>query len=230
MIDTVDNPQLAGKVIRGGWFENTRLQKVGMDILARSNFTCRECGFVSRSSKKIPHGYMVPINLSHPGLAALSNKESLCLCPFCASAKAVNWSVVDHPAQHGEVVPAAGSLIWLPEMSQNKLSLISTYIGVSAHCMEVTHPFFEVLNEIDISFRGRSAHLSSNVALYKEDCDSHFAKALSLLPNEFKETRDETLKGVRFWPRAAYWSAQSRYWGQATYQNLENMKKIFEGM
>lgn len=228
MIGTVDNPDLAGKVIQGLWHANDKLHSVGMKIIANAKFTCQECRFVSRTSKKVPHGYMVPVDLSHPGLAARSLKGAQCLCPLCASVKAINWSTVEHPAQHGEILPVAGSLIWLPEMEQGKLSIIATYIAVSAHCMEVSHPLFEVLNQADISFRGRKAHLASNIPLYKEDSDSDFSRALALLPNEFKDARDESLKGVRFWPNVSFWSAQARYWSKAIYEPIEGTHKYFE--
>ncbi|MEC4242117.1 MULTISPECIES: hypothetical protein [Pseudomonas] len=228
MIGTVDNPDLAGKVIQGFWFANERLQKVGMQVLDKAGFKCYSCGFVSRTSKKIPHGYMVPIDIQHPGLAALQLKDAKCMCPLCASALAVNWSVVEHPALKGELTPLAGSLIWLPEIEQSKLSLIASYIAVSTHCLDVAHPLAEALNHADISFRGRRAHLASNIPLYKEDCDSDFSRALALLPNEFHSARDEIMSGVRFWPNSSFWVSQAKYWFQATYLPLEKANNFFD--
>ena len=228
MIGTVDNPDLAGKVIQGFWYANEKLQKLGMQVLEKYNFKCCSCGFVSRTSKKIPHGYMAPIDRSHPGLAALKPKEAQCMCPLCASALAINWSVVEHPAVNGEIVPLAGSLIWLPEIEQSKLSLMASYIAVGTHCLDVTHPLAETLNHADISFRGRKAHLASNIPLYKEDYDSDFARALALLPNEFYSSRDEIMSGVRFWPNSSFWVNQAKYWFQATYLPLEKANKFFE--
>lgn len=230
MIGTVDNPELAGKVISGLWHDSERLRPVGMKVLIRAKFKCTYCGFVSRTSRKIPHGFMVPVDLKHSGFAARTVEGSLCLCPFCAAAKAVNWSAVEHHAQHGEILPVAGSLIWLPDMSQAKLNLLATYIAVSQNCMEVTHPLFESLHQADLAFRARKAHLASNIPLYKEDSDSDFARALALLPNEFMASRDEVLKGVRFWPNVSSWAPQARYWAQATYRQIEEQNKFFEGV
>jgi hypothetical protein len=230
MIGTVDNPELAGKVISGLWHDNERLKPVGMKVLSRAKFKCTYCGFVSRTSKKIPHGFMVPVDLKHSGFAARTVEGALCLCPFCAAAKAVNWSAVEHHAQHGEILPVAGSLIWLPEMSQAKINLLATYIAVSQNCMEVTHPLYESLHQADLAFRGRKAHLASNIPLYKEDSDSDFARALALLPSEFMDSRDKVLKGVRFWPNVASWAQQARYWSQATYRKIEEQNKFFEGV
>lgn len=229
MIGTVDNPELAGKVISGLWHDHERLSPVGMKVLTRAKFKCVECGFVSRASKMIPHGFMVPVDLNHPGLAARTVEGATCLCPFCAATKAINWSVVERPALHGEILPVTGSLIWLPDMSQAKLNLIATYISVNQNCMDVTHPLFESLHQADLAFRGRKAHLANNIPLYKEDSDSDFARALALLPNEFMASRDEVLKGVRFWPNVAYWAPQARYWAQATYKTIEEKNKFFEG-
>lgn len=228
MIGTVDNPELAGKIIQGIWSTNDKLHKVGMKILNNAGFKCHSCGFISRASNKVPHGYMCPIDVTHSGLAALSTKGGICLCPLCASALAINWSVVEHPAPHGEILPVAGSLIWLPEIEQSKLSLISTYIAVSSNCLDVTHPLADTLNHADISFRGRKAHLASNIPLYKEDCDSDFARALALLPSEFHVSRDEILSGVRFWPNSNFWVKQAQYWVQATYRPLEKAIKYFD--
>lgn len=228
MIGTVDNPDLAGKVIQGHWCNNEKLQKVGMKILQSSGFKCRSCGFVSRTSKKVPHGFMVPVDVNHPGLAALELKGAQCLCPLCASALAVNWSVVEHPAMHGEILPVAGCLIWLPEIEQSKLSLIASYIAVSSNCLDVTHPLADTLNHADISFRGRKAHLASNIPLYKDDSDSDFSRALALLPNEFHSSRDEVMGGVRFWPNTNFWVSQARYWYQATYRPLEKANTFFD--
>lgn len=227
MIGTVDNPELAGKVICGLWYGHERLGPVGMKVLTRAKFKCVECGFVSRTSKKFAHGFMVPVDLKHPGLAARTVEGASSLCPFCAAAKAINWSVVEHPALHGEILPAAGSLIWLPDMNQAKLNLIATYISVNQNCMEVTHPLFESLHQADLAFRARKAHLASNIPLYKEDSDSDFARALALLPNEFTASRDEVLKGVRYWPNVTYWAAHAKYWAQATYKTIEEKNNIF---
>ncbi|MDZ5605228.1 hypothetical protein SJI00_20865 [Pseudomonas sp. RP23018S] len=218
------------KIICGLWHEHDRLKPIGMKVLTKANFKCSQCGFVSRSSKRIPHGFMVPVDLNHPGFAASSIDRAICLCPFCAAAKAINWSAVEHPAHHGEILPVAGSLIWLPEMPQAKLNLIATYIAISQNCMDVTHPLFESLHQADLSFRGRKAHLASNIPLYKEDCDSDFARALALLPNELMASRDKVLKGVRFWPNVVYWGPQARYWAQATYKAIEEKNKFFRGV
>lgn len=227
MIGTVDNPDLAGKIIQGYWSANEKLKGVGMKVLNKYSFKCQSCGFVSRTSKKVPHGFMVPVDVSHPGLAAISIKGAKCLCPLCASALAINWSVVEHAAPHGEILPVAGCLIWLPEIEQSKLSLVASYIAVSTNILDVTHPLAQTLNDADIAFRGRKAHLASNIPLYKEDSDSDFARALALLPNEFYSSRDEIMTGVRFWPNSNFWVGQAKYWFQATYRPLEKENSFF---
>jgi hypothetical protein len=221
MIGTVDNPDLAGKVIQGIWYESERLKGVGMDILAKHCFKCSACGFVSRPSKQVPHGYMVPVDSGHPGLAALTLKTATCLCPLCASAIAVNWAVADRHSDRAEIVPAAGSLIWLPEVTQAKICLVATYTLVGVNALDSTHDLASVLNDADTAFRGRSAHLASNIPLYKNDRDSDFARALALLPEEYYEYRTEVLEGVRFWPSSSFWVKQAEYWNAATYQSLE---------
>jgi hypothetical protein len=222
MIGTVENPDLAGKIISGLWFENEKLKDPGLAVIQRARFTCKLCGFSSRGSKVVPHGYMVPVNRSHPGLAAVSEKGAECLCPICAASLAINWAVVERTADHAVVEASSGSLIWLPEMPQSKISLISTYILVGVNTLDVTHPLVTTLSNSEMSFRSRSAYLSSNIQLYKDDCDSDFAKALALLPTEFYGYREEVLGGIRYWPNSEFWAKQSNYWYKATYEAHEH--------
>ncbi|NWD58423.1 hypothetical protein HX878_27290 [Pseudomonas veronii] len=221
MIGTVDNPQLAGKIIQGLWYDNKQLKDVGMDVLRAAGFACKYCGFVSRASTKVPHGYMVPVDVSHSGLAALRFDGAICICPFCASALSINWSVTEHKGNHAEVLPVAGNLIWLPDVTQAKISLVASYVSVGISSMDVGHDHAKALLEIDLAFRIRKPFLASNIPLYKNDSDSDFARALSLLPNEYYEFRDEVLKGVRFWPNSAFWKKQSHYWLVSTYKPIE---------
>jgi hypothetical protein len=230
MIGTVDNPDLAGKVIRGIWFAREDLRKVGMEVLTSANFTCKYCGFISRTSAKVPHGYMVPVDIKHSGLAVLNSNTGICLCPFCASALAINWAVAEHKAEHGQILPVAGNLIWLPELEQAKISLVATYTVVGVNDLDVGHDFAKTLKETDLSFRIRKPFLANNIPLYKNDKDSDFARALSLLPAEHYQFRDEVLKGVRFWPNASFWKAQSHYWFHSTYKPTEDQIKLNMGV
>lgn len=228
MIGTVENPDLAGKIIAGLWYENEKLKDPGMSVIKNARFTCKLCGFSSRGSKAVPHGYMVPVNRRHPGLAAASEKGAECLCPICAASLAINWAVVERKGEHAVVDAASGSLIWLPEMQQSKISLIATYVLVGVNTLDVTHPHATTLSNAELSFRARSAYLSSNIPLYKDDCDSDFAKALALLPTEFYGYRDQVLGGIRYWPNSEYWSRQSKYWYKATYEATEQKLNVMD--
>lgn len=221
MIGTVDNPDLAGKIIQGLWYENKQLRDVGMEVLRSAGFVCHYCGFVSRASTKIPHGYMVPVDVAHSGLAALSFGSAICLCPFCASSLAINWSVAEHKGEHAEVLPVPGCLIWLPDVPQSEISLVASYVVVGINSMDVAHDHAKTLLEMDLAFRIRKPFLASNIPLYKNDKDSDFARALSLLPKDYYEFRDEVLRGVRFWPNSAFWKMQSNYWLMSTYKPTE---------
>jgi hypothetical protein len=230
MIGTVDNPSLAGKIIQGLWFGNERLKSVGMQILLSAGFKCSSCGFVSRPSKTVPHAYMVPVDPSHPGLAAQSLKAGKCLCPLCASARAINWSVVEHRTDHAEVLPIAGSLIWLPEIEQSKISLISTFTMSGINHLDMSHDLAETVKHADGAFRGRKTYLANNIPLYKEDRDSDFARALSLLDSEYYEFRAEVLKGVRFWPNSSFWKVQTHYWLKGVYETMINDATLPDGV
>lgn len=220
MIGTVENPGLAGKIIQGKWFDNEKLSETGMRIIKGARFTCRRCGFRSRPSKKIPHGYMVPIDVRHPGLAALEVEHGECVCPICASAMAINWSVVHQHQQHGEVTPAAGELIWLPEVDQRKISLTASFAITMLCQSDSTARLYGTAFDTDTAFRARKAHMAANLSLYKNDQDADFAKALSWLPREYYQHRESILEGVRFWPSASSWKSQTAYWYAGIYKPL----------
>lgn len=229
MIGTVDNPDLAGKIICGKWYSDTRLQLGGMKILEDSKFTCSKCGFASRASRKVPHGYMIPVDLEHAGLAALESARGVCLCPLCASALAINWSVAEQRTDNAEILPVPGYLIWLPEMDQHKISIVASYVLVGVNHLDVDHDLADTLNYVNGAYLGRKAHLASNIPLYKDDRDSDFALALSLLPTEYYEYRSEVLKGVRYWPNANFWREQSKYWMHGTYRPIEESIGLLKG-
>lgn len=201
-----------------------------MVVLRSANFTCKYCGFVSRPSQKIPHGYMVPVDLAQSGLAATRAKGSICLCPICASALSINWSVAERKADHGQILPVAGNLIWLPEMSQETISLVAAMTLVGINDLDVGHELAKTFKDTDLSFRIRKAFLANNIPLYKNDKDSDFARALSLLPVEHYVYREEVLRGVRFWPNASFWKKQSRYWFHSTFKPAEDSLKKNKGV
>lgn len=216
MIGTVDSPELAGKLILGGWALNKSLSDVGFSILERDRYTCQRCGFNSRPSKKINHGFMVPVDTNSSILIAREVKFGTCLCQLCASALAVNWSVLKQTSDEDS---APGCLIWLPEFTQDKISIVASLILATSNNVSPSHHLYEAASHALTAFNGRTAHMAANVHLYKNDKDEEFVRALSLLPSEFHEYRAQALNGVRFWPNPKYWAKSSHYWLKAVYEN-----------
>ena len=216
MIGTVDSPELAGKLILGGWALNKALSDVGFTILDRDRYTCHHCGFKSLPSKKVTHGFMVPVDLTSPVLIARQVDSGKCLCQLCASALAVNWSVV---RQTPDEDSAPGCLIWLPEFTQQKISIVASLILATSNNVSPSHHLYEATSHALTAFKGRTAHMAANVQLYKNDKDEEFVRALALLPSEYLEYREQALKGVRFWPNPKFWAKSSHYWLKAVYEN-----------
>lgn len=223
-VGTVGDPVLAGKLISGGWYQNDRLRTVGMAVLRAARFTCSACGFPSRPSKQVPHGWMVPVNPEHPAMLALEKTKGRCLCPFCASCQAINWAV--RPVQGGSRSEhSPGRLIYLPEMSQEQVNRVAHCVVAISSARSGANQSAEesAARDIDAAFLAKHADLQRAVPVFHEDMDYEFANALALLPAEFYELREEVIGGVRWWPHYKYWAEQGYFWSRATFEPLRRI-------
>lgn len=221
-VGTVGNATLSGKLISGGWYQNKQLRGVGMAILKAAGYTCKACGFRTRPSRVVPHGWMLPVNLDHP--AMLATERGICLCPFCASSQAINWAV--KPLQGGSKSEhAPGRLIYLPDMTQEQLNRL-------AHCIVATSSSRAGANQsaeesaardIDAAILSKHADLQRAIPVFHEDMDYEFANALALLPTEFYTLREDVIGGVRWWPHYKFWAEQGYYWSKATFEPLRRV-------
>lgn len=221
-LGTVSNAALAGKLIAGGWVSHPELLSIGRVVLQRYKFTCQGCGFQSRPTKQVPHGWMLPVDLQHPGLLALKEGVGICLCPLCASTLASNWSVAPVIAGSKEL-PAPGMLVLLPHISQvqlNRLALHLVSIHASRKVAQQTS-LEAIAVSVDSVISSLSKDVQSKLSIYRDGKDAEFCRALSMLPNDYYQYRDEIIGPVRWWPTMAYWREQGAYWMTQTFDALQ---------
>ncbi|MBA1250177.1 MULTISPECIES: hypothetical protein [Pseudomonas] len=220
-VSTALDAVTAGKLISGGWLAHKELLEVGMSVLKQHNYTCRACGFKSRPSKEVPHGWMIPVDLNSPSLVALSSEAGLCLCPFCTSTLTINWSVVP-TVRSGKEAPSPGMLILLPHLSQheiNRIALHTLSILSSTSIME-SSPIRDMAVKVDSVMSSLQKELTLYIEPYRSEHDADFARALALIPVDLYEKRNEVLSPVRWWPTMSYWQEQGLYWTYSTFNKF----------
>lgn len=220
-VGTVMDALLFGKLMTGGWHAHPKLNEPGMRILSRAGFTCESCGFVSRPSKQVPHGYMVPVDIQHAGLLALSSKGE-CLCPLCASALGLNWAVLG-TVQADKIVQSPGMLIAQPVLSQVEINRIALHV-ISVLASKTTSdssPIASAARDVDAAMAALNQELGASIPFYRGK-DSDFARALALIPSDLYEQRQVIIGQLRWWPNVRYWREQGAYWMQATFKGLQD--------
>lgn len=229
LVGTVGQPQIAERVILGQWLKNDTLRPIGLQVLKRHNFTCSNCGFASRPSKQIPHGWMIPAGLRHPGL--VPSPDAKCLCPMCVAPLALNWSVISKKKK-GQELQAPGMLIYCPWIMQRDLNVLASYsVAVKANCRVGRSSAIEaVVRSLDAAISALNEEVGSNTPIYRGK-DSDFARSLALLPSEYYRDRSELIGALRWWPNLDYWEQQGLYWYQASTQALhKRFESILEGL
>lgn len=213
---TVGNAELTGRLVLAGWASNPKLEVPGMKVIKRHRYTCQYCGFISRPSKQVLHGYMVPVDFRHPALL-VTGENGTCLCPFCACYISINWSVIGRYSG-GKDHPAPGMLIHCPWLTQRQVSLIALHAVSISACRTVgsTTTFESAAIDVDATMVGLNHEIGAVLPIYRGK-DSDFARALAMLPEEFYEDRAQILANLRWWPTMSFWSAQGMYWMKSTY-------------
>lgn len=232
MIGVVRNESLAGKIIQGGWERSEALRGVGYSVIESHKYKCSSCGTQSVKSAKHRSGMMIPVDTSHSGLAATKASGATCLCPLCASALAINWSVVKHVGSNDELM-SAGFLIYLPFQSQSDVSRLAVF---TLACLQKpnSHPFFSVATDIDAVMGGLAEEVSRKIPIYNGS-NADFAKALALVPDEYYEQREQIIGSLRWWPNMAYWADFGKYIHKTSFSvfeksfNLEDELALFTG-
>lgn len=220
-VGTVLNASLFGKIMTWGWFENPRLKESGMRVLTRAAYTCQSCGFASRPSRQVPHGFMVPVDRSHAGLASLNPETGTCLCPLCASVEGINWSVVG-TVLGGQMVDPPGMFIILPAMSQVEINRLALHtLSIIASCgANMSSALASSARDVDAAMTALNQEVGISVPFYRGK-DSDLARALALLTDEFYSQRDEIIGQLRWWPNMRYWREQGLYWMKSTYSTIQ---------
>ena len=227
LIGAVGDPDAAGKLICGSWLKDERLFDIGFSVVKNNDFTCCYCGFKSRPSTQHRAGLMTPVNLGSSDLKP-TGKGDICLCPFCASSVAINWSVAP-TGSPGKELPAPGVLIYCPWLSQKEISLLALHsVCISAERkVGDSSPLNASVRDVDAAMAALNQEMGIHIPVYRGS-DADFARALSLLPTQFYEQRAEIVGAVRWWPNLAYWSEWGRYFYAATFKAVHDRSHELE--
>lgn len=221
-VSTVSQDSVFAKLMDGAWLKHPKLKAAGLTVLARDNFTCQSCGFRSRpaSSSGVPHGWMIPASLGHPGYLPVEVKDSKTYCPFCLASRAVNWAVKPQVIGSRELI-APGIFLSFPDLTQVQINLLalnvvsvlaSVKIGSSKSAVEAS------AQAINNAMRGRQSVLESDFPVYRAGQDFALANGLALLPVDLYRDREKVMGMVRWWPNVEYWEEQGIYWNKASYK------------
>lgn len=220
-IAVVKNPELFGRVF-SGWYKNQTLKDVGYSILLRDKHTCKSCGIRPLPSRQRPDAMMLPVDLSHPAYAAVSTKNAITLCPICVSSMAVNWSLsTKYNSELG------GTLIYAPNVKQSDINRLATFTCAVLASEPHTNPTVAIATDIYATFQGLNTNLRMNLPIYDGD-DTDFCVALSLIPREHYELRQQIIEPVKYWASRSRWIPFYKYAYHSTIkgQTLEQLSLI----
>lgn len=219
-IGTVDQPDLFGRYLLG-WHTNETLLADGLEVLERHQFTCKACGFQSRPSKQVRHGFMVPVDARNKAMISRNGRGD-CLCPFCASVVGINWSVVKTKVGNRER-PSPGMLIHCPHLSQaelNRLALHVTSLITSRKIGASPSTLESAARDVDAAMVSLNHELGAELPIYRAN-DADFARALAMLSVPLYEKRSSLIKHVRWWPTVSFWEVQGVYWNKAYFDPIK---------
>lgn len=222
-IGVAADPKQAGHVISGAWLQKPELKRAGLQVLQARRYTCRACGFQAKPTKELPHGMMIPVDLKHPGFLVCRPEAGLCLCPMCACALAINWSVTGRIVG-GRELAAPGMLIFCPHLSQEQISRLALHTVAICGAAKVAQQtsLDAMAVSVDCAMAALNKDLQAYLPIYRDGQGSEFARALSLLSEEYYQHRGEILGPVRWWPNVSYWASAGEHWMETTYRHIHS--------
>ena len=225
VLGTVGLQDAAGKLLQGAWLNRDELRLPGLALIKKSRYVCSYCGYQSRGSDAVPHGYMTPIDPSRANwFFTESSVSGHVACPFCASCQCLNWSVKGMTTGIGQkeqtVVP--GILISFPWLTQRQINWIALHsLSINSRKSNSSNgPIYAIARDVDAVMVALNHELVANLPIYRGK-DSEFVRALSLLPNKYYKYREKIIGDVRWWPNLAFWQKEGLYFQAATYRGLE---------
>ncbi len=167
-------------------------QKLATEILARDQYTCQYCGFNA-------HEHMEIVNRDQN---YSNNKKSnfVTACVFCAQCFFLNALST---GQYG-----GGVLIFLPELSQNKLCGLS---HVLLQAMEEGGDYKEGAQNIYQALRNRSSIVDNKLGEGMSQPD-HFGKVLIDYQRSHKKAPTELLTKLRLLPLRSCFKTEIDDW------------------
>ena len=166
-------------------------------VFERDNHTCQACGWRAERYQEIHHR-----DGDHSN-HRLENLETL--CPLC------------HQLFHLPIVAATngGSIIWLPEISQETLNLLCVGIFVAMKTPQAKHG--GAARMLFGGLEGRKSFVDEHIG--KSDPAGLAQVLLNLQPSDY-ERRADFVGSLRLLPYSARFEAQIDYWAATAFKSL----------
>ena len=178
-------------------------------IFERDDHVCQACKWRSERYQEIHHR-----DGDHSNHAA-ENLETL--CPLC------------HQVFHLPIVAATngGSIIWMPEISQEELNLLCIGIFVSMRSPQAKHG--GAARTLFGALEGRKTFVDENIG--KSDPADLAQVLLNLQPSDY-ERRADFVGALRLLPYSARFEAQIDYWAATAFKSLpeSDWGNVIEGL
>lgn len=177
---------------------SSRTQALYDKILKRDDHVCQGCGWRAQRYQEIH-----PIDGDHRNA---DPDNWVTVCPLCHQ--------VFHLPQASGV--GGGKLIWLPEISQAHLNLLSIPMFVAWR--NPRHPFHGVATTLRSALSNRAAYFQSR---FHQDDPMLLAQVIVKLPPDQYERRCEMLKHIRLWPQPERFEEAIDHWEETVFNQWQ---------
>lgn len=169
-------------------------------VLERDNYSCVYCGFKSLRWQELHH-----LDDNHS-----NNKldNVVTTCPLC------------HQCYHLGIAgtTSGGSIIWLPEITQEELNhLVRTIFVAQFYDQHVE--INQAANLLYETLKTRELFVEQNLAAGASDPGLLGQALLKMKPNDYKE-REKFLQNLRLLPSKSRFVNQIDYWAKEVYKNI----------
>ncbi len=170
---------------------NIDMRNLRLRVLARDDNVCAGCTWRSRSYQEIH-----PRNGNHRDM---HEDNWATLCPLC------------HQVFHLPIASSSGGgeLIWLPEISQADLNLLSIVLFIARRNQD--HPWYTLAGMVNADLANRVAFIR---ARFNRQDPSLLAQILVRMKPEEYATRAHTLRHLRLLPRPERFTTAINAWAK----------------
>lgn len=192
------------------WEKHKVLTSVLRDrIFARDDHTCQACGWRSERFQEIHHRDGDHSNHQEDNLETL--------CPLC------------HQTFHLPIASATngGAIIWLPEVSQEKLNLLCIGLFVAMRTPQGKHG--GTARQLFSTLESRKSFVDENLG--RSDPGTVAQVLLNMKPEDYKR-REDFVGPLRLLPYSARFETQIDYWVSTVFKKLpeDQWGTLIEGL